>query len=413
MRKFIVYLLAALLLCVLLVFIALRFFPKTYVSAVNYFLPENAVVEQLDVRFFPLSVVVGNLNVQNVDGASFFTLKEAAVSAQVMGWAKGKNNFWKVDANGIDIQMLNLPQTEASEDETESTSDRINVHQMLSLLNVNVGQVNIAIDEQQSLTVNLLNTRLNDDDLSDFKLVEQSVDFSADYSSGEQGQAPLHLEGQLISRFKDGVSLVELTVPELDASPLISLDQDGDAEEASQAEADGSEEAIDWSWMSSIESLSTVLKVGQIKLSDESSIDDLVLSLSLTDKVTIESQANINWLDSEEFGFQDAVALSGEWQPIMANTVGADLNGELSLATSALNVIANGNVNVNGSNDNALLLDIQATEVPLSLPLDDETSELVEQYFPVKVNANVEMLADLIDLKINQANFGESDIAVP
>jgi len=95
MRKFLIYFVLVILLVVLAAIISLRFFPKLYVSAFNQLSTEQVTTEQLDVNFIPLEIRIGNLGVTNSDKASIVTFEKATLSAQLLGWLKGKQNFWK------------------------------------------------------------------------------------------------------------------------------------------------------------------------------------------------------------------------------------------------------------------------------------------------------------------------------
>jgi len=413
MRKFFLYLVAALFLCVLLIFIILRFSPKTYVSVANYFLSETIEVNQLDVEFFPLNVSLDSLDIKNVEGDSFFNLKEAVLSTQISGWIQGKNNFWKASVSGVDLDLPKLPSTQSAEgEEATSQGAPINVHQVLSLLNVNAGQINIKIDEQQSLLVNILKTQLNDEDLSDFKLVEQGVSFSVDYFNAEQENTFLHLEGQLQSRYENGVSLINVMVSELDVSSFLSFsDDEAEAVQPVEQVSDVIEEAMDWSWMSLVDPLNVTFDLNKLILSDKSSLNAVNASLILDERVGFDAELGVNWLDASEFQFQDSVVLSGQFSSLSKITTGADLDAQLSIETSALTLMARGKVNANGIAGNELLLDVNATQLPLTLKLDAQTALLIKQYFPIVVNANVNTQNDLFDFVINKAGFGESDVA--
>ena len=168
---------------------------------------------------------------------------------------------------------------------------------------------------------------------------------------------------------------------------------------------------MDWEWLSLFEPLQVDVSVGEALWSKSSVRDvDVTIKLDKAQAVTFSFESNVAWLESDEMSFEDKVTLDGQWQPISSPSVGPDLRGESTLVTSVLNLKLSGDVNVNGTNGNKLSVELDSSEVPVKGLLDESTQAIVDQYLPIKTLFDVQQSAQTIELNINEASLGDSDI---
>ena len=168
---------------------------------------------------------------------------------------------------------------------------------------------------------------------------------------------------------------------------------------------------MDWEWLSLFEPLQVDVSVGEALWSKSSVRDvDVTIKLDQAQAVAFSFESNVAWLESDEISFEDKVTLDGQWQPISSPSVGPDLRGESTLVTSVLNLKLSGDVNVNGTNGNKLSVELDSSEVPVKGLLDESTQAIVDQYLPIKTLFDVQQSAQTIELNINEASLGDSDI---
>ena len=411
MRKFFICFSVALIVIVLALLVSFRFSPQLYVSVYNKFSEDKVSVKELYVRYFPLSVSVGGLTLDNKHGKKMVSVDKANVTAQLLALIQGKNNFWKAAVVGADVQLEQFPDSsQTPEDEKDSEQSLINVHQILSSLNVFAGDVKIQLDDQSYLQVKRLGTQLNDETLTDYTKAEQGVDLSISFNDPNVADKPLTIQANLASRFEQGRSVLDLDINQID---LTSLLDSSEAEDLSATSAAASEkvveEAVDWQWLSTIEPFRLNLKVAEV-LWSKSTVEDIDLQLNVDQAIEFTNQSTINWLESDDFTFKDRVSLAGNWKPISESSLGADLIGATELSTAGMVIKIAGDVNVNGSAGNNLSVELNAAKLPITTTLDEQTVSLTKQYFPLSVVADIKQEAQSIDVLLENAQFGESDI---
>ena len=413
LRKLLVFIPLFLFLVILVAVLSLRFFPKLYLLGFNKLSSDQQLSAQaIDVEYFPLSLSVDQLGVHNIDGSTLLTLDKAKLSAQLIGWLKNKNNFWAADLSNADVRLNNLATSKSVDSSSSAEPTKVNVHQILSALNLNVDNLLLKIDDKQSVKIDRFSTSLNDTNLTNFSLVEQDIEFSLVYNNMDVNPSVgLFLDGTIASRYKDGVSIVDIIVPELDLSVFNPSIDDAETNSVSSEKIENKvEELIDWSWIDSIDPVTVNVQVNQTTWS-KSSFDNNKVHIDIAQGVEFELASDISWLESDEFSFKDKVALTGNWQAKSQQTQGADLEGALSLVTSLASLKINGDVNVNGLEGNKLSSQIELQNLPLDIELNSDVKLLIEQYFPIKAVLDVEQINGISKLMIQQANLGESDLS--
>ena len=413
LRKLLVFIPLFLFLVILVAVLSLRFFPKLYLLGFNKLSSDQQLSAQaIDVEYFPLSLSVDQLGVHNKDGSTLLTLDKAKLSAQLIGWLKNKNNFWAADLSNVDVRLNSLATSKSVDSSSSAEPTKVNVHEILSALNLNVDNLLLKIDDKQSVKIDRFSTSLNDTNLTNFSLVEQDIEFSLVYNNLDVNPSVgLFLDGTIASRYKDGVSIVDITVPELDLSVFNPSIDDAETNSVSSKKIENKvEELIDWSWIDSIDPVTVNVQVNQTTWS-KSSFDNNKVHIDIEQGVEFELASDISWLESDEFSFKDKVALTGNWQAKSQQTQGADLEGALSLVTSLASLKINGDVNVNGLEGNKLSSQIELQNLPLDIELNSDVKLLIEQYFPIKSVLDVEQINGISKLVVQQANFGESDLS--
>ena len=172
------------------------------------------------------------------------------------------------------------------------------------------------------------------------------------------------------------------------------------------------ESAVDWQWLSLFEPVELDLTVDEI-LWSKSSVRQMNVVLMLDQSIAFTQRSGVAWLDSEGLSFEDEISLAGQWKPISMSSIGADLRGHTEFKTSALTLNVNGDLNVNGVEGSDLLVKLSSSNVPLkSEALDEATLALLEQYFPVGIEAKLKQADNVLGLNIESAQFGLSLIHI-
>ena len=425
MRKFLIFSVSFLLLIVFTAIISLRFFPKLYVSAFNRFSEQQISTEQLKITFIPFEVNVGNLDVSNSQHATILTAEQVKFAAQLEAWFNEKKNFWKASVGNADVHLLNLPQTSSdsqSPNSSNSIKTKINAHRILSGLDLKIDGLQIRLDEKQTIHVQRLHTKLNDNNLSNYKKIEQDIDFQVSFfATADQEKPSLQFNGLLQSRYvdEDDVSLLKLAIPSINLSSLIPIN-DANSETLSSAtttpiepktptETTLTETTIDWQWLSLFDPLQVEADIDEI-LWSKSAARNVDFSIKLDQSMIFSFESAIAWLESNQINFEENVRLTGDWQPISQASVGADLRGESTVSMPTFNMKFSGDVNVNGTTGNALSIELDSSKLPVKGLLDKKTQALVNQYFPVKTKFDLQLSEKIIKLQLAEAILGESDV---
>lgn len=429
MRKFLISTIFLLLVIVFAAIISLRFFPKLYVSVFNHFSEQQIATQQLNITFIPFEVHVENLDVSNSQQATIVTAKQVKFSAQLKAWLHEKQNFWKASIADADVNLLNLPQTlndSESSNSSASAKKKINVHRILSGLDLKIDDAHIRLDEKQTIYVQRLHTKLNDTNLSDYKKIEQDIDFEMSYFATADNEKPsLQLNGLMQSRYvdEDGVSLLKLAIPSINLSSLAptnnadpeTLNSNGAAKPEPTTAAPASTKAaltettINWQWLSSFDPLQVDIDVDEI-LWSKSSARNVDFSVTLDQSMMFSFESGIAWLESDQISFEENVRLTGHWQPISQASVGADLRGESTVSMPTFNMKVSGDININGTTGNMLSVALDSSELPVKGLLDKQTLTLVNQYFPIKTKFDMQLSEKVMKLQFAEAILGESDI---
>ena len=146
MRKFLIYFVIFLLAVIFAAVISLRFFPKLYVSAFNHFSQEKISTKQIDINFIPLEINIGNLDITNAQQEKIIMAEKVKLSAQLEAWYHDKQNFWKASVANADIQLFNLPKTSEDSQSSKLSTSKINIHKILSGLDIKIDEVKIRLD---------------------------------------------------------------------------------------------------------------------------------------------------------------------------------------------------------------------------------------------------------------------------
>lgn len=413
MRKFFIVLLFIVSVILTAITISVRFFPQLYTSAFNHFSNNQASIENIKIQFFPLSAKLENFEFTNKDTQKLLNVKEVDFTVQLIGWLQGKNNFWEASITDADINIDKILESTTNNSETKdsTTTEKTHLHNVLSMLNIQIKNVRININEQSYVSIKRLNTTLNDTNLSDYRLIHQEIDFSIDYYDNSAFKESFTFEGLIQSRLKDNTSVINVIIPELELSQILDSKptEINQKESVQLKDSPTPESPIDWSWMSSLAALKLSISAEEIILAD-SKVSNLALAIKLDKEIEFSQTSEIVWLESESFSFDDKLSMTGKWQPISDETLGADLQGQLSLATSTLNLNIDGKVNINGINDNDLNIALESKALPVRSTLDQTNLTLIKQYFPVKTSLTLNQSEHLIDIKLHDAKLGTSDL---
>jgi hypothetical protein len=253
---------------------------------------------------------------------------------------------------------------DSTPDEPEAATEKLHIHALLSSLNLQVSDARIQLDESSYIRVNRFNTKLSDDGLLDYTGIEQDIDFSIDYVG--QNAQQLNIQGAIESRINAGVSTLDLSIARIHLASMLNPNETLGAPPTDK-QSNAPQSAIDWQWLSLFKPVELSLNVGKI-------------------------------------------TLTGSLEPIFGRSMGADLRGQMELATSLLKLKLDGEININGADNNKLSVTLESPELPVKSSLDQQTLALINQYFPVKAEIDVEQTDGFVNLHINNVQLGDSDI---
>ena len=236
---------------------------------------------------------------------------------------------------------------------------------------------------------------------------------SKDESDYDKKGNNLSLNDTTVSSIKESGSDVEIKAAVVQSSKHSAVNseeinvEENDVEKIAKKQV--SEAPIDWAWLSSLEPLSIDLNVGEI-LWSKSSTKEMTLKLSLTNELNFDFQSRVAWLESGSYVFDDVLKIDGRWKPIASSSLGVDLRGETKISIPKLFMKVDGDVNLNGNRGNALNVVLESSGLPVNTSLDDNTKELISQYFPINADLDLAQSDQVVDVHFNQFRFGDSDL---
>ena len=279
-----------------------------------------------------------------------------------------------------------------------------------SIVNLNIASIDL-----NTFLNSALDNKISDEIVAVDEHSKQGGDTknSKDESDYDKKGNNLSLNDTTVSSIKESGSDVEIKAAVVQSSKHSAVNseeinvEENDVEKIAKKQV--SEAPIDWAWLSSLEPLSIDLNVGEI-LWSKSSTKEMTLKLSLTNELNFDFQSRVAWLESGSYVFDDVLKIDGRWKPIAPSSLGVDLRGETKISIPKLFMKVDGDVNLNGNRGNALNVVLESSGLPVNTSLDDNTKELISQYFPINADLDLAQSDQVVDVHFNQFRFGDSDL---
>ena len=396
--------LVAVALLLLIASLSLKLYPQAGLWLVGKTTGHQVTARKIDLELWPLSIKLGELAVINPQGQAYAYLQNASFDANWLDAVRGRNNFWSatLDEGSIDLSLAGT--IGVSEPKRSAEVDPpLQVHNLLSSLRCKISDVRLTMDEDLYLYIDKFDTRLNKNDLTDSRLVTQTIAVELIY--GNQLQS-VEIKGIVHSSFESGTTKLYLQLAPTNLTQLL-------ADTVSSESQVSVESALDWSWLNSIQAMQVRGTVAKIVLGPNE-VSELDFDLLLDDKIVLNRiDGKLKWQISEQILFDDLISIEGALQPSPVNSAGADLGVTLSVSTGAGNAILHGNMNINGLAGNDLQLKLKLANLPFKITAQaDQPSmaELAKQYLPMTLSS--EFKTGYSDIEVNrlQLTAGQSDL---
>ena len=421
--KIIFYSLLAISLVVLLSVSLIFFKPNLLVALANKYTDYNIETADIKLQLSPLRLRTTDLKVSQ-NNQILVEIENAEFAVDWLGSLKGRHTIWYGDfANGYIDYSKAVPAEVNNEKSAEVKSESIaeKIHLGLTAMQGNIENVNIIFDDSSSLSVESLSTDLMGNDMNSYQTLEQKIELILKLNKDDQ---PLVINGELTSSSLEGSTYLVLDLNEVDLTSYLNDDvetnENNDVEESLEevAEIDVDVEPtfdeaqvlneMDWSWLDVVDDLHVLIKSENIILGDNS-IKNAGIQVQFNDGVIIENlAAEVDWAINEELQFNDEFSVSGQILPLDKKTQGPDLQVDLNVDSLKLKLDLEGQLNVNGFEEQSIGLNLSLSELPITEEGKPLMDGLLEQYLPVSLDSQIITDVDKIELVIDQSNFGDS-----
>jgi len=420
MGKTLVWMLTSLLLIIALLLVLLRFTPQVYVTLVNKFTQYNIESTQLGAKLLPASLTFTDLKVtQSLANQSTIEVVSAeSFNAQIdwIGFLSSNHNFWYAEISDAQVQVGSiLANSQPQEsDSSAAPTQALNIHNVLSLLNMSISNTDIVFSENTKLTISELNTDIGKKAKQNAAEVTQNIQLSIKFKETEK---TLSAAGSLHSEYKNGVSNITLKLGTLDLTSLIQSNEVTEATPTAIANGEAaraSKTNVDWGWMNRIETSSFGVSVEAI-VAGESRADTIEIKSLIGESIEIESaKANLKWSLASSLWLKDALELTGKLTPLKNGLLETSLFAKASDSAWKLE----GSLDITQPLNSDASLKINATNLPL---VNDQmqTSELLsghKQWLPFTTDVAVTPFPRNsttigVDIALEKLIAGESDLS--
>ena len=400
--------LRAVSLCVVTVLVALlvlQFSPQTYLRLASQFSPYEVQADTAEVSIIPLVVELSGLTVEDKKtNTQQLNLNHVLAKVSLKKVLNKHNNVWYLEVR--DGEITPPPPTEKKADKNKTAINTINIHNLLSKLNVKANNINLSLNKDTALSINEFSTHLDSDNHQSPDDVKQNIILQLLYKQSDKKVA---INGTLDSKKIDGVNHLALSLDQLDLTPFLAKtntpSETNETNESSELTDNKTDEpqTIDWSWLNAIEK--TVVNIGLKQfILNENKIDNLNFEATLDNEIQIKTLAsNVQWALGDSLSFNKQINLFGNLKGLQ------DGNIETLLT---LNLAANSPEQKNNSNasDSDDVIKVDGVINPLS-PLDSNAS-ITAKLSTLPIDLGKELQANEVnDLNID-ATILEGDINI-
>jgi len=317
---------------VLLALAIFRFAPQAYVALANKFTPYTISSSDLKAELLPATLNFSDLAVveelEDKTAVQVVSADNFLLKVDWVGFLSDDHNYWYGEIAGGQVNVQAFDTTPQEPDKTEETPmGPVNIHRLLSLLNLSVSDTEIILSDDTQLLISELNTDIGSEVRKLAANVEQNIQIALTY--GER-QKKLAVAGTLESRYKDGESRIDLKLDEVDLTDFFKETRDASEPELAASKVDTTEKPVqgpvDWSWLDLVEPTSLRLSVDKLLL-DKNKLESLLMMVKVDESVTLESlQSLVEWQLGDDLWLKDKVDVSGTFAALENGNVDTTLS---------------------------------------------------------------------------------------
>ncbi len=384
-----------------------RFAPQVYVSVVNNLTPYTISSENLQTQLLPATVKATTLLIAKNEGSGeqieLFAAGEFLARIDYPGLLSDKHNYWylEIDQAEFDLERLTA---QFSSQESSTQSSPINLHELLSALNLKVSTTKIQLSPNASLSIASLGTDIGQQ--AQYKAADVKQNIAMDLTLLDQGKS-LNINGRLHSKAESGVSHVTVEFEQIDLSTLLTTTPNNQEQTVSDSTP------IDWQWLADLQATLLNIKTGLLDLG-EGQFKNLELQAKLDQSIDIQSlSSEIFWPLDDNLVLNDQLLLTGQLSPQDNGAVSVDMSSQ----GTDNRFLLKGIIDANQLLQSQLQIDLNATTLPLtdrkgqaSILLSDHAQWLpLSSKFAISPIASKESEQN-IELNIESLKAGQSQL---
>lgn len=405
--------LGILLLLLCLAVLAFRFVPSAYVTLINKWTPYHVSSQSLHTGLLPATIQATNLTITKTDELEsqieLFSARDFLAQVDYQSFVLEKHNFWSADINqaAIDVERL---ATEFSGNQNVSVSNEhsINLHELLSALNLTISNTTVQLNPNIRLTISNLATELREQGANKAKDIEQNI--TIDASLNDRGKR-VALNGRLTSKANNRASQIFLEFDDIDLSALVRTTEPGSFASDEKNEVDS--EPLQWDWLADLEATEVHLKIDRVDLG-EGYFRELDIQAQLDQTIDLTSlKADVAWLIDERFSFEDKLQLNGKLKPMEDGLLKADI----VVQGFEKRLELQGEIDPTQPLQSQLQVQIKSQAQPIrDLSIEPNSSQdPYAQWFPFSANFSVSPLVDAkseegVSIEISYLKAGPSSL---
>ncbi|MGH1542707.1 MAG: AsmA family protein [Arenicella sp.] len=427
-----------------------RFQPQIYLKAVNHFTAYEVKASEVQIKLIPLSSEFTKLTVNHKPSdTQQLELERLFARLSWKGLLSKHNNFWYAElGNGqVNVSAISNSTNNSTSNQSNAgrASESINIHRLLSLLNLKLKNIEVEITPNTIVDITELNTHLDSEEHLRPEQVKQNISLNILYKeSGKQ----LAIGGTLDSAVSDnGVNQLNLALDELDLTSLLSSKAQQNPNDAPESTDQPSTEprAIDWSWLDSLKKTNINISLKRLAIGDNT-LDQLALDALLDKEIVINHlSTDVSWALQSDINLVDKISLTGRLSPMddgqIKTQLALGLNGHTVRDMSASNTAklssdssenkqensatstatpANKDfINITGTisplnpEKSVLTLSSQLSRIPL-FNKEGKTLSLIQdyaQFLPLAINTEYQLSKEAYKLSNLSLTAGKSDLS--
>lgn len=385
--------------------------PNLIVVAVNKYTPYSLSADAINLKYFPLSLNAETVVVQNKAKQTALRLGKLDLQSSLKHLLKSKPTI-SLNLNDGEVwlqRFASASESQSSKSNSSETNDSYHLHELITRLDLNVENVVVYLDQASKVNLNTIKS-VKKNTQQGWEAQTNSIDIDVAWQdSAPTSDVALDLKMSLTSKFIDNKSVLDIHIPSLDVSGLVSEGEQERESEALGSEkkiADALESPIDWRWMKSVKPVSIDLLVDELQQANNKA-EKVNMSIGLGKAIQVSGAAIADWSLSDSARFNDALKVEMQLTPLGQVTSKQDVDLNVMFSSSIASVEVEGKANLNGQAGNQLSLKVQAKQMPVLL---NATNEGIAHWFPLNLVSSLDVGAQAAKLQLSSLTMGNSDL---